>query len=598
MRKIVKPVITVSLASLLLLQNLPVSAKEQNGQWMTGEYHTHTTQSNDVSEPYVVAENLLNAAFRENLDQLPIEAGASLNYGDAFDFIMLADHLRDSPRTPDGKEQLTARWEAIETQMQKVADLQEDGKYKDKLIYAGFEWDMMGLDHASVGIIDSKSSDVPIDAIHQFEWLYSYDTNTESFSKDQTAIWGERLAKEDLKNNKEKTIEAIQWLQDHYPESFVLPNHPSRHNGDEGEVTIADLRKMNDVAPDIVFGFEGMPGNQMSPDHNRAEMKDTYGGVDVMVAEVGGVWDALLGEGRHFWNFTNSDFHFKVHSNREHSSGYWPSEYSRNHVWVEGDEFKDVVNGMRSGKSFAVYGDLITALDFSLDHQDQKAEMGEALTVKAGDKTTLTIRFKSPEFNNYEPITAHETSVDNKVEVDHIDLISGKITGKVSEDQYASNTTNDTTKVIERFTKEDWGEPDQDGFYTIKHTIKADQDRYYRLRGTNLEVDVEGQMKNGEVLQDQSLAPEGTPTAEQNEERFNHINDRNYSNMWFYSNPIFMNVSQDESLEVPQQYTIQKGDTLSALAIKFNISLTQLAQLNTIQNPDQIYSGQVIRVRS
>lgn len=67
---------------------------------------------------------------------------------------------------------------------------------------------------------------------------------------------------------------------------------------------------MNDIAPDIVFGMEGMPGNQMAASKNRSELADIYGGADIMIAQVGGIWDALLGEGRHFWNFTNADFHF------------------------------------------------------------------------------------------------------------------------------------------------------------------------------------------------------------------------------------------------------------------------------------------------
>lgn len=46
--------------------------------------------------------------------------------------------------------------------------------------------------------------------------------------------------------------------------SYLLPNHPSRHKGGSGEVTIEHLRRLNDAAPNAVFGFEGMPGNQMS----------------------------------------------------------------------------------------------------------------------------------------------------------------------------------------------------------------------------------------------------------------------------------------------------------------------------------------------
>ena len=550
MKSKLKSLICGSIAVLTLSQGMmTVSAESKTpnmdaGKWMSGEYHAHTVQSSDASEPYMKLENVLNAAFRENINQMPTESVAKLTYGEPFDFIVLTDHLRNSPRDPDGNDKPTARWEAIQDQLAKINALQASGKYAGKLIYPGFEWDMMGLDHASVGIIDSKSNAVPIDAIHQFEWLYSYDTSADRFKSNEAELWGNRPTKDELKPNKDKTFEAISWLKDNYPESFVLPNHPSRHNGGSGEVTIEDLRKMNDIAPEIVFGMEGMPGNQMAASYNRSEMSDIYGGVDVKVAQVGGEWDALLGEGRHFWNFTNSDFHFKVSSNRKYSSGYWPSEYSRNYTWVEGEDFKDVVDGMRSGKSFAVYGDLINALEFKVSGNKKQAEMGEDLQVFKGDKTTISIRFKSPKYNNYAPISDHETSVTNKVKVDHIDLISGEVTGKVDESQYASNTTNDTTKVVKRFTKKDWGKPDAEGYYTITYKVKADTDRYYRLRGTNLGTDVEGYTSNGEPLKDQSFDYEGTPTPEQNEERFNNINDRNYTSMWFYSNPIFVNVSE------------------------------------------------------
>ncbi|MGG1635626.1 S-layer homology domain-containing protein [Paenibacillus sp. NRS-1760] len=546
-----KSLIFTSAAFLVLTQGVAtVSAAEittsanTTGKWMSGELHVHTVQSADASEQYVEMKNILDAAFRENLNDFPSAAGISLKYGNPFDFVMLSDHLRDSPRDPEGKAKLTARWEAIKDQQDKITQLKNAGKYKDKLIYSGFEWDMMGLDHGSVGIIDSKSNEVPIEGIHEFEWLYSYDTAPARFNLDEAAKWGPRPAKNDLKPDKSKTVEAIEWLKKNYPESYVMFNHPSRHNGDStGVVTIEDLRKLNDVAPEIVFSMEGMPGNQMAAGKNRAELDDIYGGADVMVAKVGGMWDAMLGEGRHFWNFTNSDFHFKVSSNRKYSSGYWPSEYSRNYTWVEGNTFKDVVNGMRSGKSYSVYGDLINDLDFKVTGNGNQAEMGENLQVTEGDLTTISIRFKSPDHNNYEQITAHESTVTNNVNVDHVDLISGEVTGKIDKSEYASNTTNETTKVIKRFTKEDWGQPDAEGYYTVSYKVPADKNRYYRLRGTNLGTDVEGFTTNGEPLKDKSYDYSNTPTEQENEERFNNINDRSYTGLWFYSNPIFVNVA-------------------------------------------------------
>jgi hypothetical protein len=58
----------------------------------------------------------------------------------------------------------------------------------------------------------------------------------------------------------------------------------------------------------VAFGFKGMPGNQMEPDRGGLNLTTsenwTYGVADYMLAKLGDRWDALLGEGRHFWNFT------------------------------------------------------------------------------------------------------------------------------------------------------------------------------------------------------------------------------------------------------------------------------------------------------
>lgn len=185
MKSKMKSIICTSLAILLLTPNIATvsaatdTSSTQTGRWMTGEYHTHTIQSSDASESFMTVENVLNAAFREDLDQMPAETMTSLTYGEPFDFLVLTDHLRNSPRDPEGNEKKTARWEAIQDQMDAMNELQAAGKYTGKILYPGFEWDMMGLDHGSVAIIDSNSDEVPIDAIHQFEWLYSYDTSAE-----------------------------------------------------------------------------------------------------------------------------------------------------------------------------------------------------------------------------------------------------------------------------------------------------------------------------------------------------------------------------------------------------------------------------------
>jgi LysM repeat protein len=47
-----------------------------------------------------------------------------------------------------------------------------------------------------------------------------------------------------------------------------------------------------------------------------------------------------------------------------------------------------------------------------------------------------------------------------------------------------------------------------------------------------------------------------------------------------------------------QTYTVRRGDTLSAIAIRFGVSLWSLARANGISNPSLIYVGQVLRIPS
>ena len=298
---------------------------------------------------------------------------------------------------------------------------------------------------------------------------------------------------------------------------------------------------------------------------DRGEMADIYGGADVMLAEVGGVWDALLGEGRKFYNIGNSDFHFKVSSNRKYSSGYWPSEYTRNYVFTEGNTFLDVVNGIRSGNAFTVYGDLISGLDFLAKNTNKDSiPMGGELKSLKGEEVTLKIRFKESDFNNYKAITPHDTNVTNQPKLDHIDLIGGLVTGKAND---YTNAKNPSTKIIARFDRSEWGSPDSEGYYTIDYKVEVDSDMYFRLRGTNLGINVPGETdKNGNPLMDEYLQKENFSTLE---DYFNAVNDRNYNDLWFYSNPIFVKAvdylpssenNKPTNPVTPVDPTLPKGD--------------------------------------
>jgi hypothetical protein len=95
-----------------------------------------------------------------------------------------------------------------------------------------------------------------------------------------------------------------------------------------------------------------------------------------------------------------------------------------------------------------------------------------------------------------------------------------------------TNATNPSTNIIATFTENDWQE--KKGWKTIVYTIKnVDRSMYFRLRGTNLapstpyETDEQGNPLLDTLATD-NLGLDGVEEA--------------YADLWFYSNPIFVNV--------------------------------------------------------
>ena len=52
-------------------------------------------------------------------------------------------------------------------------------------------------------------------------------------------------------------------------------------------------------------------------------------------------------------------------------------------------------------------------------------------------------------------------------------------------------------------------------------------------------------------------------------------------------------IAQDEVSEYPE-YVVQSGDTLTTIATRFNISLEALTSANEINDPNQVYVGDVL----
>ncbi|AKP89774.1 S-layer protein [Achromobacter ruhlandii] len=497
----------------------------RTGAWSAGDLHVHTIQSDDAQ---TTLESVLDQAF----DRYQL------------DWAALSNHLRMSARDntganiPGGSIPFSAGMARYEVPFIKQA--QAAGRYAGKIIFSSFEWDMPTHDHVNIGIgTHDPLSDRSLRAVAEFEYLYTnkaanlFDAQLVADLAGQTRAYTTHA----------DSLTALKWLRDKHPDSYMLLNHPSRY---AGKYTIGQLREMHDLAPSIFFAIEGMVGNQMEPDRGgyaEAYTADklpnrTYGGVDYLVAKLGGTWDALLGEGRHIWTVADSDFHFRVNATGQYSSGYAPGEYAKTYVWKDGKDMAAVVAGLKSGRMFGVFGDLIDALEFQAQGASGTAQMGGELTAAKGEQVEVTIRFRSPASNHYEyPIeSGNPTYV--KPTVHHVDLIVGDVGARAAAGTPAyDNATNPSTRVLGRYTSKDWT-VDKDGYNVIKVKLTADKSQYLRLRGTNLAPDVAGETANGEPL------PDAKVDLADNAARFNAINARNYNDLWFYSNPVFVTVKQ------------------------------------------------------
>ena len=227
----------------------------------------------------------------------------------------------------------------------------------------------------------------------------------------------------------------------------------------------------------------------------------TFGGFDQMTAIVGGLWDSMLGEGRRFWIVATSDSHAHYTDPARPGSDFWPGEYQKTYVHAQ-RSYSGVLDALRSGRIFAVAGDLITELDVQAKSGSRTANIGETLSAEKGQPITLTVTFRDPEATN--------THGDNP-RVSRVDVIVGEVHG-ASED--ANVDRNPTTRVLARFADKQWVR--NGDAYTITTTLpKAERDFYVRIRGTNTQ-DAEPPM---------DVAGESP-----------------WPDLWFYSNPIFVEI--------------------------------------------------------
>ncbi len=441
------------------------------------------------------------------------------------------------------------------------------GQYPGKEILTGMEWNVPGHEHASSGCLENSGK-----CIAQFEYLYDRDDadtagpagvsglnwgSNKTLNANYTTAKGYADFKAVLGLNSyhNKAIDGLAWLNANHPNtSWVNPAHIERagcgayntatskwdNGGADGATrsigySIAAMRDMNNTAPTVFFGFEGMPGHQKAT--NRGEVSatscggGTFGGAGTYIATVGGVWDNLLADGRKIYNFVSSDFHMTT-------DDFYPGEYAKTYTKVKDATTpgsftqQDILNAMRSGNSYAVHGDLITDLDykviFKTPYGSKSATMGETLSVKKGNKVTVQIRFKDGATNNNGDLA----------KVHHVQLIQGKVNptkaSKFLADGVTPNpafnaTDSTVASIAATFDAANWSYDATTGYTTATFTVPVQNDAFFRIRGTNLGYNVSDAAYGTDAAGNPLKNVPGSNTAA-----------KAWQDLWFYSNPIFV----------------------------------------------------------
>ena len=204
---------------------------------------------------------------------------------------------------------------------------------------------------------------------------------------------------------------------------------------------------------------------------------------------------------------------------------------------------------LRSGNSFIVQGDLIRDLKFTAKATGPEANMGEKLTVGPKQKVTVKVRVYLPDVNNNCPNAFDNPSLAqlnihrslNRPVLDHVDLISGEVHDRAKPGTAAyTDPTNSTAKIAQTVLVSDMKD-EGNGWKSFTFVTTPKQSCYFRLRGSNLpantpnETDAEGNPLPDTMASNISYDNGSGSTTLNNDVEA-------WSDLWFYSNPIFVKV--------------------------------------------------------
>jgi hypothetical protein len=621
--------------------------------YMAGDFHNHTT----CTDGTVSIETMITKSIKT----FDLEWLASADHGGTGTRdCRINDPEFDSSRTGEGKlweETIGAaaikgdvvlsnlatpnppathramwRWQMIEEFVfPEVARLAK--KFRNPMLYAGLETNVPGHEHTSSTVLGEQRAfnfhgDVGnASALAEFEYRFDR-SDTDRSGKGGTpgvpesGIWKGKVvnaagAGSGILNHKNKAVPSVAWMQTNFPlDSYYVPAHVERAgvfdpNGNRG-FNVEHFRDFNNAGPTVAVGFETMPGHQAS--NTRGEYQanfggpgidsvgvTTYGGVGIYGAKIGGLWDAMLGEGRNWFFYASSDWHNRGRFSpfdRESTQDFYPGEYQK--LYIPRPEHdsrlrpQHVVNSVRHGNSFSLSGDLITGdLRFTAEiedaghgrdddrhgrdndhgdrdhdrHDAKEVRMGETLVVPRGKSVRFTLTVTVPKDANNSPYSFNNPSLLqlgirqplNRPVLDHVDFIRGNIDGVIAPtDPNYTNATNPSAHIHAVFDKHNWKASGRKR--TMSFVIRNIQgNQYVRARGTNLPPLTPNETDSqGNPLSDlpTSVIPCTDPACPAHMQvnaigsKMSSFDVAAWSDLWFYTNPIFIRVADQPKLLV------------------------------------------------
>jgi hypothetical protein len=478
-----------------------------------------------------------------------------------------------------------------------------------KVLVEGLEWIVPGHEHTDVAVIAGQHPKGGLlgtgnaDKMAEFEFRFDRADGDAIGPVDASnnPIWpGKDTVNNSGTAGHGKAVAGVAWLQEKYPlQSYVIPTHSERQgpfnpNGSNG-YNIEHFRDFNNAGPTVAFGVESpghMPQGTTSGGSggygSGAVGGGTYGMTGVYTAKVGGLWDGLLGEGRNFFNFVSSDWHNRGAGGARDSfttGDFIPGEYTKLYV-PNTDRFsaQSIVDGMRSGNSYSVNGDIVGPdLVFHArgQHDNDWTTMGETLVVKPGEKITVEMEMTIPaknyspySFNNPLLLQVGKKQPLNKPSLDHVDLITGQITGVIQPGSPgyavpnaggvagAAIVYNPSATIARQINASSMKSKHLKGgatLLTFTTTFTAGSTpSYIRARGTNIPVatpNVSDSAGNALLDSNNALVSCTDPACPAHLQTVGSDKRVTYdvqawSNLWFYANPIFIRPAHSPKLLV------------------------------------------------